>query len=156
MTGGPVNIHATAIVVGTTGLLFTGPSGSGKSMTAFACLSAAWRAGIPATLLADDRVLLSRDGEQIIGECPATIAGLIEIRGSGIARLPHVASAPLHLAVKVGRRERMERLPPESERFSVDGIDMLPQLRLAAENADPLAVIGVFFPDFGLPAPYPR
>ena len=30
----PVNVHATAIVIGTTGLLFTGPSGSGKSAIA--------------------------------------------------------------------------------------------------------------------------
>lgn len=155
MTGGQVNIHATAIVVGTTGLLFIGPSGAGKSLTAFTCLAAAWRAGISAMLLADDRVLLSPKDGCLMGRCPDAIAGLIEIRGSGIARVPHVPSAPLHLAVRVGPVERMERLPPEAERFSIDGVGTLPQLRLAAHVADPLAIIGVFFPDIGLPPPFP-
>ena len=35
----PANVHATAIVIGTTGLLFTGPSGSGKSTTLARILS---------------------------------------------------------------------------------------------------------------------
>lgn len=34
-----VNVHGTAIVLGTTGLLITGPSGSGKSALALSCLS---------------------------------------------------------------------------------------------------------------------
>ena len=40
MNGGTLNIHATAVVLGTRGILFTGPSGSGKSMLAFACIAA--------------------------------------------------------------------------------------------------------------------
>ncbi|MCF3643194.1 HPr kinase/phosphorylase, partial [Rhizobium sp. TRM95111] len=33
---GPVNVHATAIVVATTGIVFVGPSGAGKTRLALA------------------------------------------------------------------------------------------------------------------------
>jgi serine kinase of HPr protein (carbohydrate metabolism regulator) len=48
MSTTPVNIHATAVIVGKTGLLFLGPSGWGKSMLAFACITEAQRAGLDA------------------------------------------------------------------------------------------------------------
>ncbi len=59
MTEAAFNIHATAIVVGKTGLLFSGPSGWGKSMLAFTCMTEARRLGLFTALVADDQVLLS-------------------------------------------------------------------------------------------------
>nr|AAA03552.1 ChvG [Agrobacterium fabrum str. C58] len=60
------NLHATAIVVDGTGILFTGPSGSGKSELAFSFLTEAERCGLPAALIADDQIFVYRDGETII------------------------------------------------------------------------------------------
>lgn len=151
MTAVPVNVHATAIVVGEAGLLFIGPSGAGKSITAFNCMVTARRSAAFAALIADDQVFLSQKDGALIATCPDAIAGLIEIRGSGIARLPHIPSAPIHLAVLLVERNSMERLPPEGEVFDIPGIGSLPQLRMVQEAQEPLAIITAFYPDIGIP-----
>ena len=83
--GNATNIHATAIVLGTPGFLFVGPSGSGKII---AGASPAWRprkhAGLFAALVADDQVLISSTRRRHHRRRPASIAGLVEIRGAGI------------------------------------------------------------------------
>ncbi|KQV72935.1 serine/threonine protein kinase [Rhizobium sp. Root1220] len=137
----PTNVHATAVVVGKTGLLFVGPSGWGKSMLAFACISEAQRLGIAAVLVADDQVLISQRGGDVIAECPASIAGLMELRGTGIVRLPHITEAPMHYAVLPGSTSGEDRVPPEGERATIaSGID-LPALRLLSNTPLPLAVL---------------
>lgn len=135
------NIHGTAIVVGETGLLFLGPSGVGKSSLAFACLASAKQLGLFAALVADDRVLLSKNQGTIIAECPPTIAGLIEIRGTGILRIPNVSSAEIHFAVLPGDPATAERLPPDGEQVEVAGMAPLPVVRLSTTSINPLAVI---------------
>lgn len=154
MTPARVNVHATAIVVGGTGLLFVGRSGSGKSITAFDCMVAARRSGMSAALVADDQVFLSRSAAVLIGSCPEAIAGLIEIRGSGIARVPHVTSAPLHLAVLVVGNDPAERLPAPQETYDVPGLGSLPMLRLVQGAREPLAIISTFYADIGIPSPF--
>ena len=77
-------VHATAIVVGESGVLVRGPSGSGKSRLAALLLAEAERRGTLARLVGDDRVALStRGGKLIAGAHPAS-AGLIERRFEGI------------------------------------------------------------------------
>jgi serine kinase of HPr protein (carbohydrate metabolism regulator) len=141
MTDKPANIHGTAIVVGGTGLLFLGPSGAGKSALAFLCLAAARPLGLSSALVADDRVLISERDAEVWAECPPSIAGLMEIRGTGIVRIPHVSPAIVHLAVRPVDPVAAERLPPEDERIEVvDGI-FLPAIRLLATSPNPLAII---------------
>jgi hypothetical protein len=142
MTAGASNIHATAIVVGKTGLLFVGPSGWGKSMLAFACVSEGNRLGIASMLVADDQVLISQRNGAVIAECPPTIAGLIELRGTGIVRVPHVAEAPMHYAGQ-------DRVPPEGERAVIAGGIDLPAIRLLANAPLPLAALMARVPDIG-------
>ncbi|TDK30406.1 HPr kinase/phosphorylase [Rhizobium deserti] len=148
MTPFSVNIHATAIVVGTRGLLFTGPSGSGKSMLAFACLAAARRQGAFAALVADDRVLVSRHGNQLIASSSPSIAGLMELRGSGIVEVESLSSAVLDLAIQVVSLADAERLPPEKERFKLPPLGELPLRRLPSNALEPLAVIAALMPGF--------
>lgn len=149
MTAGPTNIHATAIAVGTRGLLFVGPSGCGKSMLALACLAAARRAGAFAALVADDQVFIRRAGNRLIAERPASIAGLIEIRGSGIAEVASIAKASLDLAIRPLAGNEAERLPPEDEMLALLGEAMaLPLLRLLRSTTEPLAAIAALRPDF--------
>ncbi|MBW9114114.1 serine/threonine protein kinase [Rhizobium cauense] len=149
MTDTPSNIHATAIVVGRTGLLFMGPSGWGKSMLAFACLTEAQRMGISSTLVADDQVLISGQNGAVLATCPPSIAGLIELRGTGIVQLPHAASAVMHYAILPGSASGEQRLPPESERTFVAGSLDLPVIRLLANTPMPLAVLTAKAPDIG-------
>lgn len=93
------NIHATGIVLGATGVIFRGPSGSGKSLLALDLLDT-WQArGQPAHLVSDDRVELHALGAGLVMRPAPNIAGLIELRGRGIVRRPHVEEAPLHLVI---------------------------------------------------------
>lgn len=141
MTGETTNIHATAILVGKTGLLFLGPSGSGKSSLAFSCLAAAKPLGLAASLIADDRVLISEQDGSLIAECPPSIAGLMEIRYTGIVRMPYVSRAEMHFAVRPVDPTTAERMPPEDEWIDITVSTRLPLIRLSATSANPLAVI---------------
>ncbi|PDV85308.1 serine/threonine protein kinase [Rhizobium sp. H4] len=143
------NIHATAIVVGRTGLLFSGPSGWGKSMLAFTCMTEARRLGFFTALVADDQVLLSGEAGSVIATCPSSIAGLIELRGTGIVRLDHIPQAAMHYAVLPGSASGENRVPPEGEIVSLAAGFSLPALRLLTGVPSPLAVLMAKAPDIG-------
>ena len=143
------NIHATAIVVGRTGLLFSGPSGWGKSMLAFTCMTEARRLGLFTALVADDQVLLSEETGSVIASCPPSIAGLIELRGTGIVRQDHVPQAIMHYAVLPGSTSGENRVPPEGEIVSLAPGFSLPALRLLTNVPSPLAVLMAKAPDIG-------
>jgi serine kinase of HPr protein (carbohydrate metabolism regulator) len=149
----PANLHATAIVVGTRGLLFTGPSGAGKSMMAFNCLAMAGRHGVFSALIADDQVFVSGSGGRVIATCPPAIAGMMELRGSGIVRMENVESATLDLVIRVVSLADADRLPPEHERFPIAG-EELPLVRIANTASDPLAVIGALIPSWRSERPF--
>lgn len=142
-----INIHATAVVIGTRGILFVGASGSGKSALAFSCLSQTKRCGAFAALVADDRVLLSREGGSLVARCPSAIAGLIELRGSGIASVESVPAAVLDVAVQVVSLPDADRLPPENEQYVVDPLGHLPLVRIWNRASDPLAYLAALCPD---------
>jgi serine kinase of HPr protein (carbohydrate metabolism regulator) len=135
------NIHGTAIVVATTGLLFLGPSGAGKSALAFSCLAAAKPLGLFSALVADDQVLLSQRGGRVIAECPPTIAGLMEIRGTGIVRIPYISPVLIHFAVLPVDPATAERLPDENEHIDVTEAISLPVIRVSSAAVNPLAII---------------
>jgi hypothetical protein len=99
-----VNIHAGCVAIGGCGVLILGKSGAGKSDLALRLLDEGAR------LVADDRCELYLLGGKLRARPPASIAGLMELRGIGIIALPHAKSAVLALAVRVSER-RQERLP---------------------------------------------
>lgn len=143
MSAAPGNlIHATALVVGTSGILVTGPSGTGKSLLARRLIGAAALRGAYAALVADDQVLLSRSGGRIVAAAPETIAGMIELRGSGIARVAHLPRAVLHLALAPATATGEDRVPPEEDRFDLGPYGWLPLFRVSyASVDDPLATL---------------
>ena len=98
-------VHATAIAIEGRALLLRGAAGSGKSDLALRLIDAGAR------LVADDQSELHRRGEEIIVRAPATIAGLLEVRGIGIFRLDALAEAPVALLVDLLPAENVERLP---------------------------------------------
>jgi serine kinase of HPr protein (carbohydrate metabolism regulator) len=154
VTPPPHNIHATAIVIGNRGLLFVGPSGVGKSMMAFTCLAVARRQNVRSLLIADDQVFISRDGDRVVATCPPAIAGMMELRGSGIVAIDNITAAPIDLAVQVVSLADCERLPPENEEFQLDNIGALPMVRIANTVMDPLTVIGALVPGWRSEAPF--
>lgn len=130
-----IRLHATAISYAGRAALIRGPSGSGKSDLALRVLALPPFAPLvaPLLLLADDHVLLEpRDG-RLVARCPPAIAGLIEVRGVGLVRLPFVAEAEAALVVDLVAPEAVERLP-EPRDVELGGI-RLPLLHLAAFEA---------------------
>ncbi|RUT30283.1 hypothetical protein EMQ25_13295 [Arsenicitalea aurantiaca] len=104
--------HGTGLVLGRTGVLIRGASGAGKSLLALETL-ARWSAGgHRALLVSDDQVELFGVGAGLEMAAPATIAGLIELRGRGIVSRPWCARAPLHLVIDLV--DALERMPEET------------------------------------------
>lgn len=102
------NVHATGLVLGSTGIMLRGPSGSGKSLLTLSLIDT-WEArGKRARLVADDRLDIAAERGAVTMHAPPTIAGLIELRGRGIVSRPHVGKARVHLVVDfVPTLERM-------------------------------------------------
>ena len=98
-------VHGTSVEIEGAGLLIRGDPGSGKSDLALRLIDTGAR------LIADDRVDLRRmDGSLILSPPPAS-AGMIEVRGLGILRLPFARDVPLGLFVDLIPGEEVERLP---------------------------------------------
>ncbi len=93
------NIHATGLVLGKKGIIFRGPSGSGKSILALQFIDF-WEArGLEAKLVSDDRIDVEATKNGLVMYAPPAIAGLVELRGRGIVSRPYVSKAPVHLVV---------------------------------------------------------
>ena len=135
------NIHATALVVGETGVLVTGPSASGKSRFARHCLVAAGLRGRYAALVSDDRVLVTNCHGRLLAETPVTIAGLIEIRGFGIVRVDHIPAAVIHLAVSLAAAEDAERMPQMCRFEPVPGLELPLYTVVPDPFADPVDLV---------------
>lgn len=98
-------LHANCVSVEGQGVLILGRSGSGKSSLTLELMAHGAR------LVADDRTVLHRRGEQLYATCPPALVGKIEARGVGLLAAEHLASAPVRLAVDLDRDET-DRLPP--------------------------------------------
>lgn len=113
-----LQIHASCVAFGEKGVLLCGASGAGKSETALRLMVEGG-----AVLVADDRVGLWRDGDDLWACAPEKIAGLIEVREVGILKVPFCAAVKIALCVRLlGRgdpeREKISRLPePEMQIF---------------------------------------
>lgn len=83
MKVGPNNlIHASAVAVGSSGLLICGRSGAGKSSLALELIA------LGANLVADDQVLLTEKDGGLLMSAPPSIDGMIEARGLGLISVP--------------------------------------------------------------------
>lgn len=111
-------VHGTCVSRDGAGVLLLGAPGAGKSDLALRLLARGFE------LVADDQVLIE-DGA---ARAPAALAGLLEVRGLGILRLPYAATARVALAVELGEAERL----PAPERH--DTLDV-PVVRVHAEAA---------------------
>lgn len=134
-------IHASAVLVGARAALIRGPSGGGKSRLVLELIEAARSGSLPfARLVGDDRVHLQAAGGRLLVRPAQALAGLIEVRGIGIVRLPHEPSAVVGLVVDLGAAG-VERLPQaRSLRAEIEGVS-LPRLAVAPGNAALPAVL---------------
>ena len=116
------------------GALIRGPSGVGKSDLALRALESGFR------LVADDRVLVFLSGGRLFGRAPASLSGLIEVRGLGMARHTAISSAPLALSVQCKLAPGLPERHPDPRSESILGHD-IPVLELwPLENSAPAKI----------------
>ena len=133
------SIHASAVLVGPRAVLIRGPSGSGKSRLALALLQAAEDGRLVfARLVSDDRTRLEVAHQRLLVKPVPELAGLIEVRGLGIRRVPYEPVAAVFLVIDLSADA--PRLPePSSQIVTVEGIS-LPRLAVASGH-DPMPLI---------------
>lgn len=149
----PELVHATAIIIGSTGLLLVGPSGSGKSTKALQLMSTARRAAHFAALVSDDQVFLEIRNDKVIATAPATIRSKIEIRGTGIAAVPSIEKAELNYVVRLEIINASNRIPNDDAIWTFAGGISLPLITLDRSTPDPYAVLEAFLPGFPVLTP---
>ena len=100
-------VHGTTVEIAGKGVLIRGASGSGKSDLALRLIDGG------AMLVADDQTTLAFADGALSASPPATIAGLLEVRGLGLIRLPYRQSTPLALVVDLVATDQVERMPDD-------------------------------------------
>lgn len=118
---GGLLVHGTCIAISgpdtdARGALLRGAPGSGKSDLALRFISlfgSDETSAHGARLVADDQVLLSREGDTLLARPPGTIAGQLEVRGLGIVKVDHRAQAPLAVIVDLVSTEEVPRIPED-------------------------------------------
>jgi len=110
-------VHGVCVALGNSGALIKGTCGSGKSDLALRFLYLPGdRLGAAPTLIADDQVILKRDGDRILASCPQRLAGKIEVRGLGIAHFKAAnREVELKVVVNLDWTGDRPRLPGETE-----------------------------------------
>ena len=126
-----IRVHGTSVALDGAGVLLRGPSGAGKSDLALRLIDAG------AALVADDQTELRRNAMGLRMSAPAAIAGLLEVRGVGILRVPSVPSAILRLVVTLVPSEALERLPEPQHCLLLDCA--IPEIALAPFEASAAA-----------------
>lgn len=118
MTQPSSTIHATALILGHCGIVIRGPSGSGKSRLALSLLQSAGFA----RLVGDDRIHLEAvHGRLLMRPAPA-LAGLIEIRGLGVVRVPFEPVAVAQVAVDLDAADAVRLPDPAALAVAIAGV----------------------------------
>lgn len=98
-------LHATSVAVAGRGLLIRGASGRGKSGLALEMMARG------ATLIADDRTIVTQRGGALLLSVPAPLRGMIEARRIGLLHAEVAEHVPLAAVVDLDVAET-HRLPP--------------------------------------------
>jgi len=141
------NKHGVFLAVMNTGVLITGASGIGKSEVALDLVQRGHQ------LIADDAVeIFRREGAELVGECPDTLKGYIEIRGLGIINIEKMFGPAsvldsyrlqLIINLKDATNEEirdLDRLQPSMNQFELFGVEV-PCLNMLVEPGRNLAVL---------------
>src|SRR5262249_881867 len=122
---------ATSLVFCGKGILLRGPSGSGKSDFALRLVDAG------GVLVSDDRSEMSVEEGALHAACPAAIAGLLEVRGVGLMRVPYMEKAKIDLCLDCVSLAEVPRLP-EKAQIRLQGV-LLPLFKIYALEASAVA-----------------
>lgn len=98
-------IHASCVQVDGFGIVLLGPSGAGKSDFALRLIDAG------ALLVADDQLQVESSQGGLLGRPAEALAGLLEVRGIGILRVPYCPECRLDLVVALDSAKARIRMP---------------------------------------------
>jgi serine kinase of HPr protein (carbohydrate metabolism regulator) len=134
----PILVHASAVILGESGVLIRGVSGSGKSSLALALIDAWSLRGEFATLVSDDRVACRNLNGRTLLSPHEIVAGLVEWRGLGLLPHPYELKGLLTLIVDLetnAMEAEFARLPePGDLCCDFNGLKDLSRLRLPARQ----------------------
>lgn len=125
-------IHASLVEYNGKGILIRGKTKSGKSDLAFQLIM-----NKGAHLVADDMVVLSAENDDLYGQAPDNLRGLLEVRGVGIGCFPYTERAKVNLIVDlVEDASHIERMPKDAQE-SIFGVEIEQIDLYAKENSAP-------------------
>jgi HPr kinase/phosphorylase len=131
MAADTATIHASAVLIGSKAALIRGPEGSGKSRLVWDLLQAAAQGALPfARLVADDRAYVEACAGRLLVRPAPALAGMIEIRGLGIRRLPYEPLAAVGLVVDLAAEDAARHPDPGTAQTAIGGVS-LPRLAVA-------------------------
>lgn len=136
-------LHATCVAVGAHAVLLTGPPGAGKSDLALRLIMSAWPAAMVAgqpVLVADDQVIVRREGARLIARCPPAIAGRLEVRGIGIVETAWCERAEVRLVAELSREQAVARMPA-AESLEILGTTIARTLLQPDEPSAPMKLL---------------
>ena len=120
-------IHASAVLIGPKAALIRGPAGFGKSRLVWDLLQSA----LPFTrLVADDRAHVEACAGRLLVRPAPALAGMLEIRGLGIRRLPYEGVAAVGLVVDLAAEDAARQPGQEAGKAVIGGVS-LPRLAVA-------------------------
>jgi HPr kinase/phosphorylase len=114
-----MTLHASCATRDGAGVLLTGPPGAGKSDLLLRLLDHGF------TLVADDQVEVARAGASWVASAPAALAGLLEVRGLGLCRMPWQRHTTLALVVRLGEAVRLP-MPETFPNLGLPTVDIVP------------------------------
>lgn len=114
--------NVTGVSIGGRALLIEGVSGSGKSSLALALIDRG------ATLIGDDAITVTRQGETLHASPPPNTRGLMEVRNVGVITLP-ATTGKVALLLKID--PAAPRFPLDLTHLEIEGVE-IPELPFAA------------------------
>ncbi len=112
-----LNIHTTCINLNGKGVLILGAPGSGKSDLALRLIR-----HCGAKLVSDDRTDIQISENKIIAHTPSKIAGLLEVRGIGIQKMPYLETTEVNLAIELVKDFKDVPRLPDKMFYEIGGI----------------------------------
>lgn len=125
-------LHASCVAIDGQAVLIEGRSGAGKSDLALRLIDRG------AALVSDDYTTLVRRAKHLVASAPATIAGMIEVRGLGIMTMPHIDGVPVALVITLS--QDVDRMPPEVIPRRIAGVDIPSIVLDGHQNSAPIKV----------------
>ena len=131
-----LTIHATLIEICGCGVLIEGNSNSGKSDLALRLIDR-----LQANLVADDVVVISKKNNQLYGQAPENLKGLLEVRFVGIIEIPYKKEHKIDMIVQLSDDiNALERMPKICSK-NILGLEIVQIALYAKENSAPEKVL---------------